>query len=135
LNSIELTADNTHRAFNVLVADDDSAMRELICVHLTNAGYKVTVAEDAVVAGKMLFSSTPDLLIVDMKMPYMSGLEFAATMLSDPTAPRVPVILITANERTIEQAAIQGIDCLRTPFFANELLQAVERALHTPVAG
>jgi chemosensory pili system protein ChpA (sensor histidine kinase/response regulator) len=114
---------------SILFIDDDEVMRELVRVHLTNAGYRVTLAEDAVAGGKMLYGSPPDLLIMDVEMPYMNGFDFAATMLSDPTAPRVPVILITAHERFFERAALLGVDCLRKPLFSHQLLEGVERAL------
>jgi len=56
----------------ILVVDDDSCMRELLQLHLRSAGYHVRVAEDAVVAGRMLFQSVPDLLIVGVELRYMS---------------------------------------------------------------
>ena len=114
---------------NILVVDDDEAMRELVKVHLTNAGYRVTLAEDAVAGGRMLYGSTPDLLIIDAEMPYMNGLDFVATMLSDTLAPQVPVILISAHERFVERAAFLGVDCLSKPFSVDQLLEAVARAV------
>jgi chemosensory pili system protein ChpA (sensor histidine kinase/response regulator) len=129
LTNAPLQTNTDQCAINILVVDDDEAMRELVKVHLTNAGYRVTLAEDAVAGGRMLYGSTPDLLIMDAEMPYMNGFDFVATMLSDATAPRVPVIVITAHERFVERAVLLGVDCLKKPFFADQLLGAVERAL------
>jgi two-component system phosphate regulon response regulator PhoB len=113
----------------VLVADDDEAIRALLQLHLVHAGYDVLLAEDAVAAGRMLYSSPPDLLIIEVILPYLSGLEFVATMMTDATAPQVPVILISGHERFVEQAKILGVDCLVKPFFADQLLESVARTL------
>ena len=71
----------------------------------------------------------PDVVIVDIGMPYLNGLEFAATMMADATAPQVPVILITAYERFVEQAQILGVECLIKPFYLHQLLESVARTL------
>lgn len=56
--------------------DDDPGMREMLRVHLCNAGYFVSMAEDAVVAGRLMLTMPPDLLIIDVEMPYLDGIEF-----------------------------------------------------------
>src|SRR5258708_30686773 len=84
---------------NILVVEDDGAMRDLLRLYLRNAGYAVTLAEDAAVAGRKLLDSHPDLIISDINLPYMSGLEFAAIIMADTTVPHVPIILISAQEK------------------------------------
>jgi DNA-binding response OmpR family regulator len=113
---------------SILVVDDSAAMRELLKVHLTNAGYDVAVAEDAIVAGKQLLRSAPDLLIVDVNMPYMNGVDFVATLLADSSVPYVPVILITGADFSV-QATLLGAVTLRKPFFVGKLLEAVQGQL------
>jgi len=114
---------------NILVVDDDEVIRTLTRLHLTNAGYRVELAEDAVEAGRILYDARLDLLIIDVEMPYLNGLEFAALMMDDATVPQIPIILITSHERFREQAQIIGVDCLIKPFFADQLLEAVARRL------
>src|SRR5438093_272846 len=53
----------------ILVVDDDQTIRELLQLHLRNAGYAVHVAEDAVEAGHLVLRSPPDLIISDVTMP------------------------------------------------------------------
>src|SRR5437870_3155410 len=55
----------------ILVVDDDQTIRELLQLHLRNAGYAVHVAEDAVEAGHLVLRSPPDLIISDVNMPHM----------------------------------------------------------------
>lgn len=55
----------------VLVIDDDRAIRELLSLHLGNRGYAVDTAEDAIVGGKLALRAKPQLIIVDVNMPYL----------------------------------------------------------------
>jgi DNA-binding response OmpR family regulator len=118
----------------ILVVDDDPCMRELLKLHLRSAGYEVAVAEDAVVAGRMILKSPPDLLVMDVGMPYMNGFEFVATLVADQTVPCVPVIFLTAAPHGEIRAAELGAGFLQKPCIADDLLTAVERRLALNVA-
>jgi DNA-binding response OmpR family regulator len=114
---------------NILVVDDDASMRELLQYHLTTAGYSVALADDAIGAGRMFLASTPDLLLIDVSMPYMSGLEFVATVFADVTVPIIPAVFITGHEKFAQHAAMMGADCLIKPVSASRLLETVARNL------
>jgi DNA-binding response OmpR family regulator len=114
----------------VLVVDDDEDMRELLRLHLQNAGYRVITAEDAVAAGHRIVEQAPDLIITDCKMPYMGGLEFIAALRSDGTIPDIPVIFITAMENLSELVGKTfGFPLMAKPMLADELLAKVRDAL------
>ena len=114
----------------VLVVDDDEDMRELIRIHLRDAGYDVVLAEDAVEAGHKIAERVPDLIIADYKMPYMNGREFIAALRADATIPDLPVIFITAMENVAEFAGQTfGFPLLAKPFRADELLGHVKAGL------
>ena len=113
----------------VLVVDDDESMRALVRLHLANAGYEVVLAEDAVVAGKVLLESPPDMLVVDAEMPYMSGIDLVAALLADSTAPSIPILFITAHERHRDRFEKMGVDYLIKPFLADALLKKVGELL------
>src|SRR5258705_12383967 len=93
---------------SILVVDDDPAMRELLQLHLSSAGYDVALADDAIAAGRMFLASTPDLLLIDISMPHMSGLEFVATVFADNTVPIIPVVFITAHQHFAVHAEEMG---------------------------
>ena len=114
---------------SILVVDDDPCMRELLALHLTSAGYRVRVAEDAVVAGRMLLHAIPDLLLVDVEMPYMNGIEFVTALRSDATLPRIPVIFLTSWEGLEEEATTLRAGYLHKPCRADTLLAMVARRL------
>lgn len=113
----------------VLVVDDERSIRDLMALHLRSAGHQVLLAEDALVAGRMLLESKPDLLLVDVDMPYMNGQDFVATLLADQTVPYVPVIFVTADETFGPRALALGADCVTKPCRADVLLDLVARRL------
>jgi DNA-binding response OmpR family regulator len=114
---------------NILVVDDDVSMRELLELHLSNAGYNVALADDAIAAGRMFLASTPDLLLIDVGMPYLNGLDFVATVFADLTVPIIPVIFITAYEHFAQHAEEMGAECLIKPVQVGRLLETVARNL------
>ena len=116
-------------AAEILIVDDDRVIRELLTLHLTTAGYQVRVAEDALVAGRMILGSTPDLLLVDVEMPYMSGFQLVATLLADQTLPYIPVIFLTSKEGIEERVDALGARLLLKPCRSDGLLKMVERCL------
>lgn len=113
--------------------DDDESMRDLLRLHLTNAGYEVRVAEDAVVAGRAILEDRPDLILADVQMPYMDGLEFVRAVKSDPSVASIPVILVTARTDA-EQCArkIGAVAYFIKPVIADRLLRAI--AMHVTSA-
>jgi DNA-binding response OmpR family regulator len=98
-------------------------------LHLSNAGYDVIVAEDAIVAGKELLARAPDLLIVEVDLPYMGGIEFVVALKADATIPEIPVILLSAKGDVAQDAQrIKAVAHLSKPVPADRLLRIV--ALH-----
>ena len=115
----------------ILVIDDDHSIRQLLSLRLASAGYDVVLAEDALVAGRILARERVDLMIVDANLPHVSGVEFVANLVEDSTRPWVPVIFITGREDLKEHAEALGSACLVKPFLANRMLELLERVLHT----
>jgi len=126
-------AELASRTPRILAVDDDPIMRELIRLHLSSIGYDVVVAEDAIVAGKMLLLSKPDLLLVDVDMPYLDGFEFVAAIKQDAELRAIPVIFLTGRENTEKRAAELGaVRHLKKPIFAQQLISAVSAIVTVP---
>jgi CheY-like chemotaxis protein len=115
----------------VLVVEHDESMRELIYLHLRNEGYDVALAEDAVVGGRKLLHSPPNVIVIDIETPFMNGLEFASILLSDATLPDIPIILISAHDYHRERADLLGVVFLQKPLQKTKLLQTVADAVAT----
>ena len=114
----------------ILIIDDSQDMRELLSLHLRNAGYGVVAAEDAIAAGHCISEAVPGLIICDFKMPFMDGVDFIAALRADATIPDIPVIFITAREHSAELTGKTfGFPVLTKPLVADDLLAVVAEQL------
>lgn len=114
----------------VLVVDDDESLRRVTEYQLVQAGYQVSTAADGEQALAVLEERPHDLVITDMKMPGMSGLELLRRLRTD--YPEVPVILVTAYgtvETAVEAMKSGAFDYVTKPVNADELRMIVHRAL------
>jgi DNA-binding NtrC family response regulator len=114
----------------ILVVDDDRDACEAISGLLDQSGYAVEAAADPAHALARLDQVRPDLVVSDLQMPGMSGLELIRRIQA--RQPGVPVILVTGAEtRDLCTGAKQygAVDCLTKPVNPEELLWAIERAL------
>jgi len=114
---------------SILVVDDETAVREVLRLHLAGAGYDVKVADDAIVAGRAVMATPPDLMIVDVALPYLDGVDFVAALKSDTTMPAMTVVFMSGNAEVLDRARTLGAPCLKKPFSAEELLEVVRREL------
>lgn len=105
-------------------------MRDLLRMHLSAAGYSVEVAEDAIVAGYAALRGPPDLIICDVEMPHMSGLELIAALRAEKVLAHVPVIFLTSFDEGHGRARELGAaEYLPKPIRLEVLLAAVQRHL------
>ena len=116
----------------ILVIEDDRAFRDLLRLHLRQAGHKVHAAADPEEGLRTLIDSPPDLILLDLDLPYLSGFEVLEALRKDPTSARIPVVIVTghAEEEMHERCRGIGIDgYLTKPFKSEHLIQAITRAL------
>lgn len=116
----------------VLVADDDPAICELIQNSLEDAGFKVRLAANGVIAHQLALKSPPDLILLDWMMPMMSGIHVISKLKQERSCERIPMILITARED--EQDVVKGLevgadDYISKPFSPRELVARVKALL------
>jgi DNA-binding response OmpR family regulator len=110
----------------ILVVDDDPNMRELLGIHLRNAGYDVNTAEDGVEGGYGVLRARPDLIICDVNMPHMDGFEFIAAMREEAGMRSIPVIFLTsADEGEFRGAELGAVGYVPKPIRADQLLSLV----------
>jgi hypothetical protein len=112
----------------VLIADDNTDMREYLTNLLRNSGYHVSEAVDGQQALQAVRADVPDLVVSDVMMPGIDGLQLVAALRSEPRTAAVPVLLLSA--RAGQEASIEGLqagadDYLVKPFAAAELLARV----------
>ena len=83
----------------VLFVDDEEQIRKLLSTWLTRHGYEVSVANDGWEALKAIRAKAPDLLITDVNMPNMNGLELTRRLRADHRTARIPVIMLSARKQ------------------------------------
>ena len=116
----------------VLVIEDDQAFSDLLRLHLRQAGYTVQTAGDPEEGLRILVDTPPDLVLLDLDLPYLSGYEVLEALRSDPASGKIPVIVVTGHteEEVHERCRRIGVQGFLTkPFKSEHLLQAISKAL------
>ena len=124
---------NGHEDNSVLIVNDEPDQLTLMGGLLRKAGYSVLTAEDGVEGLTLARREQPDLVISDVSMPRMDGLEFCREIRADSELKTVPILLITAHQKDTE-SAVAGMragadDYLEIPFDAPRLIAKVSRLL------
>jgi CheY-like chemotaxis protein len=113
----------------VLICDDEPALRELIRISL-DGPYRFVEAHDGESSLEVARSERPDVVILDMMMPRRSGLEVLRTLRQEEELADIPVIVLTAQPATREQALHEGADVVMVkPFEPEQITAAVEEVL------
>jgi len=112
----------------ILIVDDDEGMTELLKLHLRREGLEIETAADAAIALRSIMKELPDLIILDVEMPYMGGLEVLKVLKSDSQTSRRPVIVLTSrtDDDCHAEAMKLGADAfLNKPVSKEHLLREV----------
>ncbi|XWK86227.1 MAG: response regulator [Phormidium sp.] len=114
---------------HILLVDDEEALRESLTYTLQKEGYMVTTAEDGMTAIKQFHKQVPDIILLDLMLPGIDGMEVCWRLraFSD-----VPIVMLTAKDQDIEK--IWGLeagadDYITKPFSTRELLARIKAVL------
>lgn len=119
-------------AVHIYIVEDDKNIREIEMFALKNSGYLVEEFENAKTFFSRITEKVPDLVLLDIMLPDMDGLEIVKKLRSRPDTVRVPIILVTA--KTTELDKVKGLDIgaddyLTKPFGVMELISRVKALL------
>ncbi len=120
-------------SLTLLVVDDDPAIRKLLEVTFEMEGYRVILAENGPAGLALAQSERPDVVLLDVMMPGMNGLEVAVELRSQQSTAAVPIVALTAKVQQDDREAGQraGVDEYVTkPFDPFELAETVARLVH-----
>jgi CheY-like chemotaxis protein len=119
---------------NILVIDDDEQFRAMLVQMLTLEAHHVSIATDGQMGLTMLAQKTPDLIITDILMPKMDGIDFILELARRHVS--IPIIAVSGGRRSIsaefnlESAALLGVKAtLAKPFVRDDLRKALAKAL------
>jgi two-component system, OmpR family, alkaline phosphatase synthesis response regulator PhoP len=125
----------------VLVVDDEPHIVELLAMNLRQDGYDSCSAGDGRTAIDKALSEKPDLVLLDLMLPGLGGLETCRLLRSDPRTSSIPIIMLTAKSEECDKVIGLGIgadDYVTKPFGLRELVARIEVALRhaaTPAPG
>lgn len=116
----------------ILVVDDESAIRDMLCIALEAADYNVLQAESAQQAYATVIDRHPDLILLDWMMPGTSGLELLRRLKREELTENIPVIMLTAKAE--EDSRVFGLDAgaddyVPKPFSPRELVSRVKAVM------
>jgi DNA-binding response OmpR family regulator len=117
------------RMKRVLVADDDADVRELVSFKLAQSGWDVSTARDGEDALAQLVASPPDVAVLDIMMPKLSGLDLCREIRQRPGVDDIPILLLTAKaqEADVERGfALGADDYVVKPFSPRELASRLD---------
>ncbi|MCC7151594.1 MAG: response regulator [Rubrivivax sp.] len=117
-------------ATRVLIAEDEPNIVESLDFVLQREGFDVTSVLDGDAALRRLRSAPPDLLILDLMLPRMSGFEVLKAVKADPVLKSIPVLILTAKGQAQDRRLAQeiGVDAFMTkPFSNREVVEQVHR--------
>ncbi len=127
---------DTHKG-NIQIVDDTPENLDVLVSILTKNGYEVRPAIDGETALAAVRSDPPDLILLDILMPGMSGFDVCEQLKTDKRARHIPVLFISAlheTESKINAFEAGGVDYITKPFQETEVLARVRTHLETKIA-
>lgn len=119
-------------AKTILIVDDSESIREVVNFTLENAGYNVLVGDDGTTAMEFIDGREIDLIITDLHMPQMNGIELIKKVRAHENYKRVPILFLTTEsqkERKMEAKAAGATGWIIKPFVPAKLLAALNKVI------
>jgi len=116
----------------ILIVEDEAAIRQMVCMALSQENYVCLEAADTIQAQAKILETVPDLLLLDWMLPGLSGVEYARRLRAEKLTRDIPIIMLTA--RTEEEDKVRGLqsgvdDYITKPFSTRELLARIKALL------
>lgn len=119
-------------SFRILLADDEAHITHVVARRLESSGYCVEVAHDGEEAWEKAQERPPDLVVTDLQMPYISGIDLAVLLRGHEPTSRIPIIMLTARGYIMEDAQLNHARITRLlskPFSVRRLVEQIEALL------
>jgi DNA-binding response OmpR family regulator len=116
----------------ILAIEDDPSFRDLLRLHLQSAGHTVRTAADPEEGLRAILDDPPELILLDLELPYLSGFEVLEALRSDDASRSIPVVIITGRteSETYERCRRIGFDAfVSKPLKREDLMRVVDKVL------
>lgn len=116
----------------ILVIEDESNIQELLKYNLEKNGYKVAVADNGIDGLEEAFGNVPDLILLDLMLPGIDGLEVCKRLRSDKRTKKVPIFMLTAKSEELDKVLgleLGADDYITKPFSIKELIARIRAAM------
>jgi two-component system chemotaxis response regulator CheY len=116
----------------ILVIDDDKTTRKMISLILKSKGYEVVTAENGIDGLQKLGTGEVSLILTDMNMPYMDGIEFTKQVRANPEISHLPIVMLTteADEEEKQRAYKAGVDdYLVKPATGEQIVESMKKII------
>src|SRR5579883_2929793 len=120
------------RKLKILIIDDDELIREVVKLALANADFEAVALESPSLAQTVVKQTKPDLILLDLYMPELNGLDLMRKLQSDPSTKKVPVIVFTGSNETVDViSAIQAgaYEYVAKPVDGGTLIDKIRKVL------
>jgi two-component system response regulator RegX3 len=119
-----------NQPISILIAEDDPGISRMMSLILKDEGFDVTIVSDGAEALKMVESVSPDVLLLDLRLPIVSGEEVATKVTQMDNATRPKIVITSASSRVSEIASNLGVDgFLVKPFEIDDLIAAARKVM------
>jgi two-component system phosphate regulon response regulator PhoB len=125
-------------AKRILVVEDESDLADLVAYNLRRVGYEVEVAKDGQTALRRAMELPPDLVLLDVMIPQISGIQVARQLRTHPKTATLPIVMVTAKAEEVDQVSglqVGADDYITKPFSMVVLLARVEAILRRARGG
>ena len=135
LQHMKNASDSDAPPFTVMIVDDVQDIRELYERFFEYEGARVITAADGVSALQVVLFHRPDVIILDVAMPQINGVDVIRSLKGDPRTREIPVVVVSGQHDMRKTALEAGADAyVRKPVLPDQLLQQVKRTLRAPHA-
>ncbi len=119
----------------ILIIDDDVLVRESVRLSLKHEGFDAVTLESPVVADAVIRQTKPDLILMDLYMPDLNGLDLLRRLKADAELARIPVVIFTGSSETID--VLSGIQAgafeyIAKPIDGRRLMEKIRQILKVP---
>jgi DNA-binding response OmpR family regulator len=117
----------------ILIVEDDMFIRDIYQVKFTQEGFEVVVAENGILALEKMKDFSPDVILLDVMMPYMNGMETLREIKAQDDLKHIPIILLTniSEKENMEEGQKLGVDSylIKANFTPSEVVSKVRTLL------